>query len=386
MRPLLRPGRPGTYPDFSVTSTYQQLIDDLWEVNIARPSAQIRTALNIARPTAISLADVTWGLRLIAINPPPRRKRNADGTPPPRPTALQAARDALMRRVVNQYSEANDPLRAGLGRFCSYCEQTLSEFIATEHVVPKAPWPLTSVSWDNFLLSCRACNSFKWDHPDRDELAAWRLNPAPADDLESYREIRGYYLWPDTSVNAYRGLLPVLYYRSTTGWQPVPTRLSVADGVRCVDHGREPDKIVIADIPSRGRIVRAQVRVLLVAGGVDATFADRTLRVNKMDLTGVNKGDDSRMWDRTQRWLEAVETFTDLSQAWSPQLWNAAIRTARTGFLSTWVRVLELRGGRATAFPIVPRTSMMEAFVTAMTQQVVQPFGAYPGTDVNYIP
>lgn len=342
----------------------------------------MRTALGIASPTPITLLDVTLGLQDIAINPPPGRRRGA-----PRPTPLQAGRSLLMRRVVAQYSEANDPLRAGMGRFCSYCEQMLSEFIATEHIVAKAPWPLTSVSWDNFLLSCRACNSYKGDHPDRGEVTAWRLMPPPADDLEAYLEIRRRYLWPDTDANAYRGLLPALYFRRRSGgWRRANADRSVRNGLRCVDHGREPNKIVIADMPVKGRVLRREVRVLLVPDGDDASFARETLDLNRMDLDGVDSGDDNRMWDRTQRWLEAVETFTDLSQAWSPQLWTAACRSARTGFLSTWVRVLELRQGKTTRFPGDPTRTMMQAFMEAMTQQRVQPYGPYPGTDVRYIP
>jgi len=382
MRPLLRPARPGAYPDFSLASIAQLRLD-LAAVTLAQPSAQVRTGLGIPHGP-VSLRDVTRGLRHVALNPPPKRKRNA---PAPVLTAVQKARKLLMDQVVNQYSQANPFLRAGLGRYCSYCEQTLSEFIATEHVVAKAPWPMTAVSWDNFLLSCRACNSYKWDHPGRTEVAAWGLLPPPADDLASYTAIRDHYLWPDNDIDAYRGLLPALFFRTATGaWKAVSRALSVGDGVVCVDPGTDPAKVVLADIPTPGGVRRLEVRVQLVPGGANATEAGRTLDLNQMNHDGVDKGDDSRMWDRTQRWLEAVETFTGLSQNWSPQLWAAACRNARTGFLSTWIRVLELRGGSATPFPIVPAQTMTQAFLSAMTQQVVLPHGPYPGTDLAYIP
>ena len=58
-------------------------------------------------------------------------------------------------------------------------------------------------------------------------------------------------MWPDTDADAYRGLLPALYFRQRSGgWaEGERGRGASRDGMRCVDHGREPDKVVIADMP-----------------------------------------------------------------------------------------------------------------------------------------
>ncbi|MDC3378809.1 HNH endonuclease [Planctomycetota bacterium] len=59
------------------------------------------------------------------------------------------------------YADARADLIARLGEFCSYCEMHLDADLAVEHVQPKAHHPNLALSWDNFLLACRICNSTK---------------------------------------------------------------------------------------------------------------------------------------------------------------------------------------------------------------------------------
>lgn len=64
-------------------------------------------------------------------------------------------------RVFTKYQQAGRPLKALLGRFCSYCERFMSSGLAVEHKRPRAKYKLEELEWSNFLLSCHNCNSGK---------------------------------------------------------------------------------------------------------------------------------------------------------------------------------------------------------------------------------
>ena len=65
-------------------------------------------------------------------------------------------------RVYRDYGEARHDLANIIGYYCSYCEMKVFNSIEVEHILPKnqggAP-----VDWDNFLLSCKYCNTIKSD-------------------------------------------------------------------------------------------------------------------------------------------------------------------------------------------------------------------------------
>ncbi len=78
----------------------------------------------------------------------------------------------------SDYSQALEPLKERLGRFCSYCERIIKSGIHIEHVQCKKSFPRKRCSWDNFLLACSNCNSSK----NEKKIYAKDLNK---------------YLWPD---------------------------------------------------------------------------------------------------------------------------------------------------------------------------------------------
>ncbi|MDH5397061.1 MAG: HNH endonuclease [Cyclobacteriaceae bacterium] len=78
--------------------------------------------------------------------------------------------------VYKNWKDARNDLAIRLGWYCSYCEMPVSNMLEVEHIVPRnhggAP-----LSWENFLISCKYCNTIKSDNntsrdgylwPDRD--------------------------------------------------------------------------------------------------------------------------------------------------------------------------------------------------------------------------
>lgn len=74
------------------------------------------------------------------------------------------------------YGEARHDLANRIGYYCSYCEMKVFQSIEVEHILPQNQGG-NIVDWDNFLLSCKYCNTIKSDKnttlidylwPDRD--------------------------------------------------------------------------------------------------------------------------------------------------------------------------------------------------------------------------
>jgi 5-methylcytosine-specific restriction endonuclease McrA len=399
VRPVFRPPNPppppapdppgGTGYPIVRLDTRTHLLTDLGKITLKKPSKPVRDGLGI--PTAaVTMEDVVRGLLTLAKQPPTnKRKRNA---PVPKPTPLQSAKSNLEKQV-ELYRDANPYLKTDLGLYCSYCEQILSEMIAVEHVVPKAPFPMTSLCWENFLLCCRACNSKKGNTPARTELDDWNLNPAPTSEVQRYAAVRAHYLWPDNgshtlnSNQAYTGLVPTFCFWNVDHWDEVDDKYAIADALVVKSKGTALNKTVVATIPDlKGGAWELPVQVQLRAAGTAAAQAGLTLAMMDMNADGAGKNDDNRTWHRTLNWLEAVEAFAGLKQAWSSLLFKMVCNNAAHGFLSTWVRVLDMRGGRAVPYPADKKRTLMQAFIAALTQQTAEPYGPYPNTHTAYLP
>ena len=76
----------------------------------------------------------------------------------------------------SNYSDARHDLANRIGYYCSYCEMKVYNSIEVEHVLPVNQQG-NPIDWNNFLLSCKYCNTIKSDHnpnlsdyfwPDRD--------------------------------------------------------------------------------------------------------------------------------------------------------------------------------------------------------------------------
>ncbi len=87
---------------------------------------------------------------------------------------MRAVEKGTNATVFTHWNEARNPLVDKIGWYCSYCEMSVRQLIAVEHIVPRdnGGAPLT---WENFLLSCVYCNSQK----------------------SARNQSRNGYLWPD---------------------------------------------------------------------------------------------------------------------------------------------------------------------------------------------
>ncbi len=65
-------------------------------------------------------------------------------------------------REYSDYRDARDDLADAIGWYCSYCEMPVKNMIEVEHVVPRHSGG-ASLEWENFLLSCKYCNTVKSD-------------------------------------------------------------------------------------------------------------------------------------------------------------------------------------------------------------------------------
>ena len=66
-------------------------------------------------------------------------------------------------QVYLSHGDARHDLAGVLGYYCSYCEMNVWNMIEVEHIIPVNQGG-NSLSWNNFLLSCRYCNGIKSDN------------------------------------------------------------------------------------------------------------------------------------------------------------------------------------------------------------------------------
>ncbi len=65
-------------------------------------------------------------------------------------------------RVYTDHGQARHDLGAVIGYYCSYCEMKVRNSIEVEHILPQNQGG-ARLDWDNFLLSCKYCNTRKSD-------------------------------------------------------------------------------------------------------------------------------------------------------------------------------------------------------------------------------
>lgn len=107
------------------------------------------------------------------------------------------------KKVAGAYPASRSDLITNLGQYCSYCEMPLATSLAVEHMLPKAGFPVKSVSWDNFLLACPLCNSLKNDKPSRNTGVeqAIRSGHNPPTNIQIQAGAWGTYLWPSDATD-----------------------------------------------------------------------------------------------------------------------------------------------------------------------------------------
>lgn len=74
-----------------------------------------------------------------------------------RPVNKQAS-----KRLYSPYGSAKPDLLAAMGEHCSYCERAAApQDLHVEHIYPALAHPAKSTQWNNFLVSCNTCNTYK---------------------------------------------------------------------------------------------------------------------------------------------------------------------------------------------------------------------------------
>lgn len=394
MRPVTRPATPGAYPTTDLTRM-KTLNASLRLIPVPNPNKTVRDGLGIAAPTAVTMFDVLDGRLKNVLNPPVKIKKKKGTKAVKAPlTPLQDADGALKDLVQVQYKQAILPLKDALGRYCSYCGQVVTEDMPVEHVVAKSWNPKTAVSWDNFLLACSQCNSFKGERPYRENVVPWtgKTPPPEPTTLQLYSAVRAHYVWPDdgprTSTNAYayRSMHPTPFELATTGaWGFMKTSSAVHDSLTLVDPGSTLNKRVQVNVTRSGTTTTRTIAVNPSTSG-GAGSAEAIQQIDALHLTelGDDKNGDNRCWDRTRTWVSAVRWTRKLQAVWDEEDFGLMCEAANaSGFLDAWVRVMELRGASTTAVP--GPTNLLAAFLARVTQTTA-PQGAFPGTDLALIP
>ena len=66
-------------------------------------------------------------------------------------------------KTYTNYGKARHDLAEKIGYYCSYCEMKVMNSIEVEHILPRNQGG-EPLDWENFLLSCKYCNTIKSNH------------------------------------------------------------------------------------------------------------------------------------------------------------------------------------------------------------------------------
>ena len=320
------------------------------------------------------------------------------------PKAISAMQDSLIinnfptvdniRKIakladLGDYGFSRPGLIDRLGPFCSYCEQPV-ERLEVEHVLPKARFRSLSLSWSNFLLACKSCNTRKSNKPSQNDIfnsfpgvagpayakLSGRNIPTPiaADDRltdrEYLREVVHSYLTP-LNNNSYRAIsyqLKLLDPANAGAGFVNDVNGIVAQMAYSVTNFSVPGHYVEVDINPNGpptiRRARLSIRANPGAGANLQAAANRTINGGHGNLCDLNRVDtndanDRRVLKRTETWFTALAFLSNLNSLITNQYgnnvanlpqsvfnvwWSGLLSAAKTsGFYSVWVTVLNAK-------------------------------------------
>jgi uncharacterized protein (TIGR02646 family) len=190
--------------------------------------------------------------------------------------------------TFSNHKDAKPELVARLGEFCSYCECHASpQQLHVEHIYPQKPHPEKSKEWDNFLLACATCNTYKRYHL--------------GDGIQSL--LNESFLWPhlDNTFNAFK-------------YHP--------DGLVTVESDLSPDLIIIADA------------TLDMCGSMRSPAVTTEYRDLGIAYDGIEKR--CSVWEIAERALEAYEENPSENQ-----LNTVCDNCYSNGYFSIWMEIFE---------------------------------------------
>lgn len=288
------------------------------------------------------------------------------------------AKNAIENQVNALYKLAGVFLLQRIGPFCSYCEISVTGLLEVEHCVPKSNYPTFSTSWENFLLSCGACNTAKGNTPNRTLATGWTGKTNPTEQ-ELYNEIRGtHYVWADEDSKAYDWMPVRLQYLNQTVWTELSMKL--AANLDNLQGPTDPTKRTVGARIYSGPTTYndVYVRAAVLSDTTGKTPDNATETITLCNLNGVSDTQstyDRRMFNRTIVWFTCLTSLKNLKKAQDQQtfgiLWNQMLMTASaTGYYSVWLTLI------AYVFP-----DLADNFVTDTNKDKY-----FPGTDVTDLP
>ncbi len=377
MRPVIR-GPRGPYPYNIDMTTYGNLIGSLQNYTLNYLAAGVVNLLG-ANPDMEDQLDYVW-LMITRVD-------LGEVGAPGNIAARRLAKPTIVSRNGDEYRLSANQLIANMGRFCAYCEKPNPAPLPVEHMVPKDNFPLFSLSWTNFLLTCTVCNALgsgKGVLPARATVRGWPAG-APADELGYFTACQNRYLWPD-DVPAYQDLVPRLEYfsHSQNAWIPVPAADSVRWGITITTMTYATRTITASLYINAGPNLRVRdVRVVYVPQNAPATRSLAYFGLDRPGGGGANPAtSDGRMYDLTRAWFDIVATIgvgTVIPLGnWGNWWANIPIHAANIGHFSLWVRILDQLN---TADPQNPGQTLLDRFLADCLGG-----NGFPGTDITQVP
>lgn len=103
----------------------------------------------------------------------------------------------IENKFTDLYRESKPHLVHQLGSYCSFCEMRINyRSLDIEHRLPKSVYPQKYVSWENFLLACKDCNTIKSNNPSRAVAKSWFPN-LNLNEEQICNAIERHYVWPN---------------------------------------------------------------------------------------------------------------------------------------------------------------------------------------------
>jgi hypothetical protein len=270
------------------------------------------------------------------------------------------AQKKMADKAAEIYPNAKQDLCNTTGEFCAFCEIAGSgRDFDIEHKVPKDPFPTEMLSWGNFVLSCKTCNSSaKGVNPSRVygiSRAVWqRANPNPKatdDALQvpnptppppniscTYNAIRDaardYCFWPDVGGRSFQVYGYQLMTFNNGAAQPVAMNIATHPNTRIATQNNNQVTAVLFDPVNQTLSAPTRVEVHMVprpaTGAVnrpDVEYGrDETLDMLKLNqVIAANGGHsvDERIYKRTLTWFKAIRKFKTYMDSWQAlTLWT----------------------------------------------------------------
>jgi hypothetical protein len=317
---------------------------------------------------------------------------------------LKKVKGNIEGKLSEIYKESSNELKDILGQYCSYCElPERSSALAVEHVVPKAPYPIKFVDWNNFLLGCPNCNSVKLSKPPRKDAERWAGNGATADRIA--QAVLDHYYWPHISQYSFRFYIYTLQYKQGNSF--VSLSMPDAANYKNFRNVNRLQRTVTAEVNLRGTWTRAEFVVLPIAPNPSIAFLfDKSKVENTIDLIKLNRiinddqEKDMRTYNRTDAWFKVHRQLRLLDEdvtkagadaqrkkdvfdsSWGRLLDYAVLE----GFYSIWVTIL-----KQISYPNYldnPNryTNLGEKFVRDTDNTQPEQDRKFPGTNVTALP